>query len=134
MVVDYKTGRSALTEDDARGSLALALYALACARTLRRAVAAVELHHLPTGRVLRWEHSAASLDRHLARAEAAGEEAVDATEALAEGGDADRLFPPRPGRQCAWCDLARHCPEGRAVAALRRPWDGLAEEAEPPAA
>ncbi|MDX6434143.1 MAG: putative RecB family exonuclease, partial [Streptosporangiaceae bacterium] len=36
VVVDYKTGRRALTEDDARGSLALALYAIASSRMLRR--------------------------------------------------------------------------------------------------
>ena len=33
VVVDYKTGRHVLTTDDARGSLALALYAAAAART-----------------------------------------------------------------------------------------------------
>ncbi|MCW2606022.1 MAG: hypothetical protein JWO60_715 [Frankiales bacterium] len=128
VVVDYKTGRSALTEDDARGSLALALYALACVRTLRKACAAVELHHLPTGRVLRWEHTQASLDRHLTRAEALGEEAADATEALADGGDPDGLFPPRTGRQCSWCDYLRLCPAGRqAVGGPQQPWAGLAE-------
>ena len=36
VVVDYKTGRSVLTVDDARMSLALAVYAAGAARTLRR--------------------------------------------------------------------------------------------------
>src|ERR1700729_79989 len=36
VVVDYKTGRHVLTADDARSSLALALYALAAARVMRR--------------------------------------------------------------------------------------------------
>ena len=36
VVVDYKTGRHLLTADDARSSLALALYALAAGRALRR--------------------------------------------------------------------------------------------------
>ena len=36
VVVDYKTGRHQLTVDDARSSLALALYALAAGRVLRR--------------------------------------------------------------------------------------------------
>ena len=27
-----------------------------------------------------------------------------------------RSFPPRPGRQCGWCDFRRHCPAGRAAA------------------
>ncbi len=128
VVVDYKTGRSALSTDDARGSLALALYALACARTLRRDCAAVELHHLPTGEVLRWEHTPEGLARHVRRAEALGEEASAAAEALEDGGDPEELFPPRPGRQCGWCDLVRHCPAGQAASGgPQQPWAGLAD-------
>ncbi|MCU1693911.1 MAG: hypothetical protein JWM64_3002 [Frankiales bacterium] len=127
VVVDYKTGRSALTTDDARGSLALALYALACRRTLRKDCTTVELHHLPSGEVLRWEHTAEGLARHLSRAEALGEEAAEATEALAEGGDPDALFPARPGNRCGWCDVVRHCPAGRAAGGPKQPWAGLAE-------
>src|SRR6266702_4515804 len=55
--------------DDARSSLALALYALAAGRVLRRPCRTVELHHLPTGKVLHWEHTPESLDRQLRRAE-----------------------------------------------------------------
>ena len=69
VVVDYKTGRSRLSTDDARSSLALALYALAAGRVLRRPCSVVELHHVPTGEVLRWEHSPRSLERQLGRAE-----------------------------------------------------------------
>jgi RecB family exonuclease len=131
VVVDYKTGRSVLTVDDARGSLALALYALACQRTLRRQCTAVELHHLPTGRVARFDHTEESLARHLSRAEAIGAEAVAAAEALRAGGDPDELFPSRVGRVCGWCDFVRACPAGLAAAgAPKQPWDGLpAEEA-----
>ena len=129
VVVDYKTGRHVLTTDDARGSLALALYALACARTFRRACTAVELHHLPTGRVARFDHTEQSLARHLSRAEAIGAEAVEAAQALRDGGDPELLFPSRPGRACGWCDFARVCPDGMAAAgAPKRPWDGLAAE------
>jgi RecB family exonuclease len=128
VVVDYKTGRSVLTTDDARGSLALALYALACRRTLRRDCTAVELHHLPTGRVARFDHTEESLARHLSRAEAIGAEAVAAAQALADGGDPEELFPARAGRGCAWCDFVRVCPAGLAAGAPKRPWDGLALE------
>ena len=69
VVVDYKTGRHRLTVDDARTSLALALYALAAERVLRRPCRTVELHHLPTGQVLAWEHTPESLARQLRRAE-----------------------------------------------------------------
>ena len=132
VVVDYKTGRSVLTEDDARGSLALALYALACARTLRTPCTKVELHHLPTGRTLSWEHTPETLARHLGRAERIAAEAAQATAALAEGGDAEELFPPRPGSLCGWCDVARLCPEGQAASGgVRKPWAGLAEERAP---
>jgi RecB family exonuclease len=129
VVVDYKTGRSVLTVDDARGSLALALYALACQRTLRRTCTAVELHHLPTGRVARFDHTEQSLARHLSRAEAIGAEAVAAAEALRAGGDPDELFPARVGRGCGWCDFVRSCPAGLiAAGAPNKPWDGLAQE------
>jgi putative RecB family exonuclease len=131
VVVDYKTGRSLLTTDDARGSLALALYALGAARTLRRTCTRVELHHLPSGAVVAFDHTEQSLARHLARAEAIGEEAVAAAEALLAGGDPEALFPARPGRRCGWCDVARSCPAGAAAGGQRRPWEGLAEEREP---
>lgn len=129
VVVDYKTGRSVLTADDARGSLALALYALACERTLRRSCTSVELHHLPTGRVARFDHTEESLARHLARAEAIGAEAVAAAQALRAGGDPDELFPARAGQVCGWCDFVRGCPTGLAAAGgPKQPWDGLAVE------
>ena len=125
VIVDYKTGRHALTADDARGSAALALYALAVRRTLRRPCTRVELHHLPTGEVHAWEHTDDSLARHLARAEEAADELGLATDTLAAGGDAEVLFPPRPGSQCSWCDFRRHCPEGRQAAPDVVPWSLL---------
>ena len=42
VIVDYKTGRHVPDTDDARGSLALAVYALAAGRTLRRPCHRVE--------------------------------------------------------------------------------------------
>ena len=126
VIVDYKTGRHALTVDDTRGSQALALYAMAAARTLRRECRQVELHHLPTGAVLAWEHTPESLRRHLGRAEEAADELGLAADTLAAGGDAEVLFPPRTGRQCSWCDFRRHCPEGRQAAPDLDPWALLA--------
>ena len=146
VVVDYKTGRHLLTVDDARTSLALALYALAAERVMRGPCRRVELHHLPTGRVLAWEHTQESLARQLGRAEAIAEECARADEqykaaaaataradgpstagvpAGAGGPAADESFPPRPGPGCGWCDYRAHCPEGGAAAPQRRPWDGL---------
>jgi RecB family exonuclease len=132
VVVDYKTGRHLLTVDEARTSIALALYALAAERVLRRPCRRVELHHLPTGNVLAWEHTPASLERHLRRAEAIAAESAHADEQhkAAPAGDAqaDDLFQPRPGAGCGWCDFRGRCPEGAAATAARRPWDGLSTE------
>jgi RecB family exonuclease len=126
VVVDYKTGRHILDTDDARGSLALAVYAIAAARTMRRACKRVELHHLPSGTVVSWDHTDESLDRQLRRVEALAQECASADDAYRAGATEEDRFPPRPGPRCGWCDLVRHCPEGRAVAASRLPWDGLA--------
>ena len=128
VVVDYKTGRHLLTVEDARSSMALALYALAAGRALRRPCHRVELHHLPSGRVLAWSHSDESLARHVGRAEDIASECAAADEQMRDGLPADRydeVFPPRPSSACGWCDYLRHCPEGAAAAVPRRPWDGL---------
>lgn len=131
VVVDYKTGRHVLSTDDARGSLALAIYAMAAARTMRRSCLRVELHHLPSGEVVVWEHTEATLARHLGRAheiaiEAVAAQSAAATATAAAGGDLDAAFPPRPGPLCSWCDFVAHCPEGQAASPQRTlPWAGL---------
>jgi putative RecB family exonuclease len=126
VVVDYKTGRRADDADGARGSQALALYAIAAARTLRMPCRRVELHHLPTGTVAVAEHDDASLRRHRERAEESATEMVLARDTLDAGGAADALYPPSPGPRCARCDVRRHCPEGRAAAPALEPWALLA--------
>jgi RecB family exonuclease len=128
VVVDYKTGRHVLTVDDARSSMALALYALAAGRVLRRPCHWVELHHLPTGEVLAWSHTDESLARHLSRAEGIAAECASADEQFRDGlppAAYDQVFPPRPSPSCGWCDYQRRCPAGAAAAIPRRPWDGL---------
>lgn len=130
VVVDYKTGRHLLSVDDARSSLALAIYALAASRALRRDCRRVELHHLPSGLVLAWEHTDESLQRHLRRAEDVAEECAEADERMRSPlprEKYDEVFPPRTGPACGWCDYLRNCPEGQAAAAQHRPWDALVE-------
>ncbi|MEV4171545.1 PD-(D/E)XK nuclease family protein [Nonomuraea sp. NPDC049709] len=148
VVVDYKTGRRPLTQDDARSSLALAIYAVAASTMMRTPCHTVELHHLPTGEVVEWRHTDESLARHLGRAEELAAEAAAADdryrEVVAPGrrrpaGDRqpvgpasvpdeiDELFAPSTGPICSWCDFRRHCPQGRAAGPDRQPWDGLAE-------
>ncbi|SDJ33040.1 PD-(D/E)XK nuclease superfamily protein [Frankineae bacterium MT45] len=153
VIVDYKTGRHIPSEDDARGSLALALYALGARRTLREGCRRVELHHLPSGSVAAFEHTDESLQRHIARAEASAEDIVATTDTLAgllsespartragenprppgmtaaETAVADDLFPAVPGNQCSWCDFRRNCPPGEASSRALDSWSGLAEAA-----
>jgi RecB family exonuclease len=134
VVVDYKTGRHLLSVDDARSSLALAIYALAASRALRRDCRRVELHHLPSGQVLAWDHTDESLQRHLRRAEDVAGECADADERMRAPlprEKYDEVFPPRTGPACGWCDYLRSCPEGQATTAPHRPWDALAELLSP---
>jgi RecB family exonuclease len=126
VVVDYKTGRRGVTADEARGSWAMAIYAYALERTLRRPCRRVELHHLPTGEVVAHEFSLESLKRQLGRITDTAEEVRAAVESAADGGDREELFPARPSPGCGWCDFHRSCPVGQAaVPQARLPWDGL---------
>jgi len=143
VIVDYKTGRRPLTDDDARSSLALAVYAVASSRTLRLRSRRVELHHLPTDTVAVHEHTPESLERHLSRAADIAQEASRAEDAWKAGlgaraedaadGDADAIeaidavLPPMPTSACAWCDMRRWCPAGREASQDLQPWSGLAD-------
>jgi RecB family exonuclease len=124
VVVDYKTGRSVLTVDDARTSIALAVYAAAATRTFRRPCTKVELHHLPTGEVVTWDHTDESLHRHLRRADSIAAE-LGSLDAWFKAGmtprQADEAFPASVGALCGWCDFRSSCTAGRSVPA-QRPW------------
>jgi putative RecB family exonuclease len=123
-IVDYKTGRSGLDADDARGSQALALYAYAASRVFRRPCRRVELHHLPTGTVAAHEHSPEALERQVARAEDTARDIRAAEKAVADGRDPDEAFPTTPGPMCTWCDFRKVCPAG-ASAPAKDPWAGV---------
>jgi putative RecB family exonuclease len=128
VIVDYKTGRVPSTDDEARGSPALAAYVLGARRTLRRPCSRVELHHLPSGTVASFEHTERSLANHVRRAE---DIAVDISSAMAtmeEGRAPDDAFPAVPGRQCSWCDFRPSCPTGQAAAPPVETWSFLADD------
>ena len=151
VIVDYKTGRRALTDDDARSSIALALYAVAAARVLRTPCTKVELHHLPTDEVLVWRHTDESLARAVRRVESIAIDARAAETRWRDGGlaavaeregrrdgdgrvtddtaaaEVDAVFPPTVSAGCGWCDVRRWCAEGQAAAAAQPPWSGLAD-------
>jgi RecB family exonuclease len=126
VIVDYKTGRRTPTEEDAHRSQALAIYAVAAAKALRKPCRTVELHHLPSGTIAAAEHTDASLAEHLRRAERTAAELRLAADTLEEGGDAGELFPTQTGSHCSWCDFRPSCPEGQQAAPPALPWDLLA--------
>jgi RecB family exonuclease len=131
VIVDYKTGRSGLDKDDARGSQALALYAYAAQKVFRRPCHRVELHHLPTGTVAAHDHTDESLARQVRRAEETAHDIVAAEKAVAAGGDPDEAFPAQPGALCGWCDFRRVCPAS-GDAPAKEPWAAVAHLGESP--
>ena len=132
VVVDYKTGRAPCTDDEARGSPALAAYVLGVRRTLRRPCSRVELHHLPSGTVAAFEHTDRSLANHVRRAEDIAADIAAATAAVTAGADRDAAFTATTGRQCSWCDFRSSCPDGQAAAPARETWSFLPEQESQP--
>jgi putative RecB family exonuclease len=125
VVVDYKTGRAALSDDDAATSLSLALYAAAVAAMFRRVCLRVELHHLPTGKVLAHEHTPATLQRKVAEAESIALDLRRADADYAQLGAGSTLFEPSVSPICMWCDFRAHCPAGQLVGPEKSDWAGL---------
>ena len=128
VVVDYKTGRREPSPDEARTSLSLAVYAAATQRTLRRHCRRVELHHLPSGEVVGWDHTDDGLARHLRRADSLAEEIGSVDERFKRGisdAEADELYPAHVGPLCGWCDFNRSCKIGSAFAPPQLSWAAL---------
>ena len=125
VVVDYKTGRACLTDDDARTSLPMALYAVAAAGMFRRLCQRVELHHLPTGQVLVHEHTPQTLQRKVAEAESITADLRRADADYADKGAESLLFEPRVSPICPWCDFRAHCPQGQRIGPEKSDWAGL---------
>ena len=125
VVVDYKTGKRIPSSDDARGSFALAIYAVCVERSLRRPCTQVELHHIPSGVVATHVYEPQTLDRQIGRVVQIAGEMTQAEEDQRAGASLDEVFPPRPGPLCGWCDVRDWCPEGAASAPKKDPWSGL---------
>lgn len=125
VIVDYKTSRKPIDQQDARVSLPLAFYAAAAARLFRARCLRVELHHVPSGQVIAHEHTVESLDRKLAEADSIVRDLIDVDASYEQQGAASTAFPPQPSALCRWCDFREHCPEGQAVGAAALPWEAL---------
>lgn len=130
VVVDYKTSRIPPRDDDARTSLALALYAAALWKMWRSPVLRVELHHIPSGGVARHTHTRESIARKVEQARQIAGDAALADADHAEHGAASHAFPAVTGPICGWCDFRAHCPEGQAAGPEHSDWAAL-DEAEP---
>ena len=133
VIVDYKTGKGVPGSDEARSAEALALYALMVQRTLKKECTRVELHHIPSNTIASWEHTETSLSDHLGRVESAAADIRRAQDTLASVDDAvadqvaEELFPPNPGKLCAYCEYLDLCPVGLASAERAQPWAALRE-------
>jgi len=125
VVVDYKTGRQVPTDDDARTSLPLALYAVAASRMFRRPCLRVELHHVPSRTVASHVHTDESLARKVAEAESIASDLRRADAEFKELGAESTRFAPRTSAICSWCDFRAHCPEGQQMGPEKSDWAGL---------
>jgi putative RecB family exonuclease len=125
VVVDYKTGRARLTDDDARTSLPMALYAAAVAAMFGRPCERVELHHLATGETLAHVHTPETLQRKVAEAESIASDLRRADADYRQLGAESPLFEPRVSPICPWCDFRAHCPQGQRVGPEKSDWAGL---------
>ncbi len=131
VVVDYKTGRRPVTDDDARTSLPLALYAATVWKMFRQVCLHVELHHVPTGRVAAHTHTRESIARKVAEARSIAVDARAADADYAQVGVQSQAFAARPSALCQWCDFRAHCPPGQAVGPEKSDWAGLDEPTPP---
>ncbi len=130
VVIDYKTGAGIPTADQARSSLALALYAACVQQSLRRPCTRVELHHIPSGVIAGWDHSAEAIDRQLRRVDQIAQDMREQERQLAAGVLVEEIYPPRVSGLCGYCGFRAYCPEGSAAVPAREPWAGLPSIAE----
>ena len=134
VVVDYKTSRVPSSDDDARTSLPMALYAAAVWKMFRRRTLRVELHHVPTGQVGAHEHTPESLSRKVEQARSIARDARRAGVDFSEHGSESAMFPPVTGPLCSWCDFRAHCPEGQRAGPEKSDWAALEGESAAPGA
>lgn len=131
VVVDYKTSRVPSTDDEARTSLPLALYAAAVWKMFRRATFRVELHHVPSGTVAAHRHTPESLTRKVDAARSIARDARRADADHKREGAGSAMFPPVTGPLCGWCDFRAHCPEGQRASPEKSDWAALEEPVVP---
>ncbi len=103
-VVDYKTGRVMLDDDEVAGEPAAQMYLLAAEEMYKREVHRVRFIYLAYGQDARWEPERDEVQQ-------VRERLVARTDVML----ADRVFEPRPGAHCARCVFAHLCPDAGRV-------------------
>jgi putative RecB family exonuclease len=99
-VIDYKSGKCRLEDDDLPRDFAAQVYCLAASRAFARPVTRVRFIYLVEEVERRWEVEFEDF-------EAAAKRLVEATEAI----NAETKFPARPDRHCRFCKYRQLCPE-----------------------
>jgi putative RecB family exonuclease len=103
-VIDYKTGRATLEDEDVSDEPAAQVYLLASEDEYGREVSRVRFLYLATGGEARWEPEREDV-------EAARERLLELTNIIYR----DRAFEARPGDHCSRCVFAHICPEAGRV-------------------
>jgi putative RecB family exonuclease len=91
-LIDYKTGRFMLDEDDLPREAAVQVYALGAEATLRRQVERIRFIYLAQGAEISWEPEREDV-------EVLAERLKTTLDELRR----DQLFEPRPGQHCGFC-------------------------------
>jgi RecB family exonuclease len=103
-VIDYKTGRVMLDDDEVADEPAAQMYLLATEQKYNREVHRVRFIYLAYGQDARWEPEREDVDLVRERLVARTDEML-----------ADRVFETRPGAHCARCVFAHLCPDAGQV-------------------
>ena len=99
-VVDYKSGRRNLDQDDLRDEPAAQIYLLATQAIFRRPVYRVRFYYLESRDEISWWPEQEDIPALI-------EKLTNLTDTIRAATD----FPSAPGDQCLWCPAARHCRE-----------------------
>jgi len=114
-VIDYKTGRHQIEQEDLSGEPAAQVYLLAAENEFGLPVSCVRYLYLQTGDDVRWYPEREDVP-------SIAERLVALTTSIKE----ETSFPASPGEHCRWCPFALRCTDrGRVELADLAPCEGL---------